>query len=106
VAAFALPDTDFFWQATPEPLPVERGDYRIAIPATGWTVVGQQATGTITIETGCAGAPGLVGYALVDRWRGAFARLPHRPKNTEAKYQRAHYESTAPYGLRIDKHLP
>jgi hypothetical protein len=106
VAAFALPDSSPFWQAAPEPLPVERSDYRIAVPATGWTVLGRKASRTITIETGCAGLPALAGYALADRWRGAFARLPHRPKNTEAKYHRARYESTAPYGLDPDPPLP
>lgn len=102
VAAFAHADSHAFWQASPEPLPVERGDFRITIPATGWTVVGCQATATITIETGCVSSPALQGYPLADRLRGAFSRLPHRPKNTEAKYLRARYDSTSPYGLDLD----
>jgi hypothetical protein len=102
VAAFARPDDDDFWQAAPERLPVERGDYRITIPATGWTVIGRQETAAITIDTGCSGEPALQDFSRIDRWRGAFARLPHRPKNTEAKYMRSRYESSAPFGLDLE----
>lgn len=101
VAAFALPDDTPFWRQPPQLLPVERGDYSITIPATGWTVSGRQSTATITVCTGCSGEPALEDFSLRDRWRGLFSRLPHRPKNTAAKYRRARYDSNAPYGLDL-----
>lgn len=99
VAAFALPDEDAFWQSRPTPLPVERSDYRLHLHVPGWTLVGRQANHSIRIETGHPDAPALEPYTLSNRIAGAFARLPHRPKNIPAKYHRAHYDSTAPYGL-------
>lgn len=102
VVACARPDTDAFWQGKREPLPVELGDYSIPIPATGWTVAGRQSSGTITIETGCATEPPLKGFSRADCLYGVFLRLPHRPKKTEAKYLRARYASTSPYGLDIE----
>lgn len=99
VVAFALPDDHAFWQAAPEPLPVERDDYRLAVAAPGWTLAGESATGRIRIETGHPGEPALEPYTLTGRIAGMFARLPHRPKNVPAKYHRAHYDSISPYGL-------
>jgi hypothetical protein len=99
VAAFALPDRHAFWQGPTQPLPVEQGDYRVTIPATGWTVIGEQSTATITVETGCEGEPELDAFTPANRCRGLLSRLPHRPKNIAAKYLRARYPSTAPYGL-------
>jgi hypothetical protein len=101
VAALALPDGTPFWKEPTQPLPVERGNYSITIPATGWTVSGSQSTGTITISTGRVGDPPLEVYSLLDRLRGLFSRLPHRPKNLAAKYGRASYDSNAPYGLDL-----
>lgn len=99
VAAFALPDDGAFWEATPAPLPIERNDYRIAIAPPGWTLVGERTSGRICIETGRTEEPELEAYTLFARIIGAFARLPHRPKNVAAKYHRARYDSSSPYGL-------
>lgn len=99
VAAFALPDSDTFWQAEPTPLPVERGDYRLPVGPTGWTVVGDHATRSVAIETGSTRSPSLEGYARADRLLDFFRRKPRRPKNTRAKYYRSRYDSTSPYGL-------
>jgi hypothetical protein len=99
VPALALPDHHPFWQAVPEPLPVERGDYRIAIEPLGWTVTGERATGVIAIETGFEGLPALEAFGILDRLRGAFSERPHRPKNIDAKYRRARYDTASPYGV-------
>lgn len=100
VAAFALPEEHALWQAEPTPLPVERGDYRIPIAVLGWTVAGDRASGAITVETGQSGDPPLQDAGAFDRLRGLFTRLPRRPKNTAAKYERSSYDSRSPYGLR------
>jgi hypothetical protein len=99
VAAFAVPDRDAFWQAEPAPLPVEKGDYRLPVGPTGWTVVGDHATGSVAIETGATASPSLEGSARADRLLDPFRRKPRRPKNIQAKYYRRRYDSTSPYGL-------
>lgn len=104
VAAFALRDEHSFWQAQPEPLPVEQSDYRVAIGPTGWTACGDRATGVVTIETGSAAMPCLKRQKLADRLLGTFSKAPRRPKNTEAKYHRARYASNDPYGLGNNQH--
>lgn len=101
VAAFALPDSDAFWQAEPKPLPVEKGDYRVSIGPPGWSVTGDHATGTVTIETSSTASPTLEGYRLVDRLLDPLRRKPRRPKNIQAKYHRSRYDSTSPYGLGV-----
>jgi hypothetical protein len=99
VAAFALPDDHAFWLGKPEPLPVERADYRVPVQVPGWTLMGNHASGRIGIETGHRDDPPLEAYTLRDRLAGVFSKQPHRPKNIQAKYHRACYESTSPYGL-------
>jgi hypothetical protein len=97
VAAFTLPDEHIFWRARPEPLPVEKGDYRIAIKSTGWDIVGDRASGVVTIETRHTTNPALEPVSLTDRLLDPFSRQPRRPNNIPAKYNRARYVSTSPY---------
>ncbi|WP_142847813.1 DUF2264 domain-containing protein [Telmatospirillum sp. J64-1] len=48
--AFLNPPQSAFWQAPPEPLPIERGSFRLALPSPGWIVVGDAADGDIRIQ--------------------------------------------------------
>lgn len=98
VAAFALPDEHAFWRAAPQPLPVEISDYRIVIGPPQWTVVGEHSSGRISILTGAGDDPTLQDPALRDRVAEFFSGKPRRPKNIAAKYHRARYESSDPYG--------
>jgi hypothetical protein len=102
VAAFALPDDHTFWGAKPEPLPVEQGDYRIPVGPTGWTVVGDHATGSVIIETGNSDDPALQPTSPVNLILDFFRHKPCRTKNTAAKYYRARYDSRVPYGIEED----
>jgi hypothetical protein len=97
VAAFILPDTHPFWQVRPERLPVEISDYRLPVGPTGWTIVGDRASGVVTLETGQSGDAPLVGIGVLDRLLSPFFRVPRRPTNICAKYHRARYLSTSPY---------
>jgi hypothetical protein len=97
VAAFALPDNSDFWQSPPEPLPVELGDYRIEVAPPGWTIVGNQASGTVTLLTGHKGFPPLAAMSQGEKLLGLFFEKPPRPKNIPAKYCREKYVSTSPY---------
>lgn len=99
IPALALPDDANFWLAQPAPLPVEERDYRIGLDPPGWTVQGDTATLTITLETGQSGAPPLEEPPLGDRIIELLACKPRRPDNVAAKYLRARYDSAAPYGI-------
>jgi hypothetical protein len=98
VAAFALPAAHPFWSGPAGPLPVEQGDYRVAVGPTGWTVCGSRASGEVAIETGRAGRPALQPVRLAERLFAPFFLKPCRPKNLQAKYHRARYASGAPLG--------
>jgi hypothetical protein len=104
VAAFFLDDDTPFWRSAGEPLPVERGDFAVRIPATGWTVHGVQRTGEIRIETGSGAtseAPVLRSYPFHRRILDRLLRRAGRPDNLEAKYGRGVYSNLQPFcGLR------
>lgn len=100
VAAFYVSDQSAFWMSSGDPLPVERSDFRIAVPSTGWTLSGDRASGDVVLHLGgarTASAPALESYPvhrrLVDRLLGR----ARRPSNTAAKYQGGQYGSKAPF---------
>jgi hypothetical protein len=100
IPAFYLPDTKDFWTSAGEPLPVERGDYRVLVPAVGWTIVGDRKSRSITIEK-----PGalprhrtrLAGYGPLRRVLALLYPSPHRPDNYGAKYGKDTYSSSNPF---------
>jgi hypothetical protein len=101
VAAFALPDEASFWQVTPEPLPVEKGSYRIQIKPVGWTILGNKekrsisvlmSTNTMTMQTAKLETTG-----LIDRSIEYVTGTAHRPENYQAKYGLSEYSSDKPY---------
>ncbi|HRF47411.1 MAG TPA: DUF2264 domain-containing protein [Anaerolineales bacterium] len=47
--ALTFDEGDAFWTAPEGPLPVERGDYEIVLPAPGFVVSGRQATGQVLL---------------------------------------------------------
>jgi hypothetical protein len=46
-ALWSLPDSDPFWSAEEQPLPVERGDFVKVFAQPGWVVTGTQSTGAV-----------------------------------------------------------
>jgi hypothetical protein len=100
VAAFALPADSPFWRSAGEPLPVERGDFLLTVPAPGWTLIGTASTGDIVIERRS-------GYEDVDdvlqpypAWRRSLDRLlrrARRPNNQLAKYELRRYSAARPF---------
>jgi hypothetical protein len=53
--ALTLDQEDPFWTALESPLPVERGDYELALPAPGFLVSGRSATGQVLLLNGRSG---------------------------------------------------
>ena len=100
VAAFSLPSDAALWQTTGEPLPVERGDFSLAIPAIGWHVVGDAAHGDVTIlidaNRGNA-AVHLQDYPWFRRISDAMLCRSRRPENEAAKYAAESYSSSQPF---------
>ena len=104
VAAFFLDDDTPFWRSAGEPLPVERGDFAVRVPAIGWSIHGVQRTGEVRIERQgrpAAEAPALRPYRLHRRLIDLLLCRAGRPDNLEAKYERGVYSSLQPFcGLR------
>jgi hypothetical protein len=100
VAAFARPGEDDFWQAAPEPLPVERQSFDLTFDGPGWRVRGNQRTGAISIEVLAnepGAAPSLERIRRIDLLKNLANGRPLRPKNLAAKYERRHYNSEPPF---------
>jgi len=99
VVAFYWPDGSAFWTAPAEPLPVERTDYRVPLPALGWTIVGSHADLDVRIERS-GGVPGPVpidDYPSMRRATDVIRGTPHRPDNRLSKYGLAVYSARAPF---------
>jgi hypothetical protein len=99
VLAFMMPpETDIFTRAS-APLPVELGDYRLDLPKLGWTVIGTQKTGNISIVIAQNAlrvvhpAP----YSGLAKLKEFILRHPARPENRETKYELHEYASLTPY---------
>lgn len=98
VAAFYLPAGSRFWRDAPEPLPVERVSYRVLIPETGWTAVGNRDTAAVAVEKrGSAGSIPLDEHTLLRRMAAAVLGRPLRPHNLAAKYGASIYSSATPF---------
>ncbi len=99
VAAFVQHDDGPFWRSRGAPLPVERENYSVRVPATGWTIHGSQADRTIMIELagGMGGEQSLEPYGIGRKLAG-LVRGPCRPANVAAKYDRRYYRSDRPLG--------
>lgn len=100
VAAFSLPAGAALWQTVGEPLPVERGDFSLDIPAIGWRVVGDAARGdvTILIDANRGNAlPRLQEYPWFRRISDAVLCRSRRPENDAAKYAAESYSSSVPF---------
>jgi hypothetical protein len=97
--AFMARESDEFWTAPSEPLPVEKSDYRIEFPKLDWTVTGNRASGEITIAIGQnrdrTVAP--ESYALLQRAMEWLGHSPIRPSNDALKYQLHEYSALRPF---------
>jgi hypothetical protein len=80
-ALWSLADDDPFWHATPEPLPVERGDVFAVYPEPGWILAGTRESGQIHRFT---------------------AHISHYPE----KYAKLAYSTAAPYNAGLGDGLP
>lgn len=103
VAAFRLPDAAPFWSGPPAPLPVEVADYRITVPATGWTITGRRDDGSITLDIPQSEThpARLEPYGFRRRLATLLAREPRRPENTHAKYGQRSYSSAHPFCVPV-----
>jgi hypothetical protein len=114
LALLAPPDAPF-WTEAEHPLPVEAGDFTLALPALDWVVTGDRQTGDIRIHQkgSLVGAPIVYPQIQPYSWPlrllawlappwGDFLgpyrlRGPFRPKNTAAKYEAPVYSALAPF---------
>ena len=79
--ALSFDADDPFWTAPEEPLPVERGDFDLALPAPGFAVSGRRATGQVLLLNSRSGqehdAPG---HNYTSKY-GKFVYSSHLPFN-------------------------
>jgi hypothetical protein len=79
--ALSFDANDPFWTAPEEPLPVERGDFDLALPAPGFAVSGRRATGQVLLLNSRSGqehdAPG---HNYTSKY-GKFVYSSHLPFN-------------------------
>lgn len=98
VLALAEPEAAPFWTDAPRPLPVEQGDYELALPGPGWRVTGRQASGEVVIHRlGEARPARFDGGGLALAWR-VLRRQPRRPPgNRDSRYFQASYSNLRPF---------
>jgi len=99
--AFLHGPQDEFWQAAPEPLPIEVGSYTLSLPKLRWQVAGNQVSGEITIEI-LDNEPGvreIEPYTWFNRMVEQTFQRPYRPRNDAAKYESRIYSSARPFPL-------
>jgi hypothetical protein len=108
VGAFYCEDNSALWAGIAQPLPVEIGDFRFSIAATGWTVSGTRANGDVVIETPRAvgiGDAQLRPYSPTRRILNVMLCRAGRPDNLDAKYRQTAYHSLQPFcGLSAENH--
>jgi hypothetical protein len=97
LAFMAKPDHPLWTQAE-QPLPVERGDYRMTFKRLGWTVTGSRKDLEITVSTRARGAKlsALKPHADGSRMLEFLLQRPCRPGNGEAKYGLSRYSAVRP----------
>ena len=72
---------DPFWTATEHPLPVERGDYELVLPAPGFVLSGRRATGQVLLLNSRSGQEyDVARYNYTPKY-GKFAYSTHFPFN-------------------------
>lgn len=79
--AFAFRRDDPFWTATEEPLPVERGDFELALPAPGFMLSGRRETGQVfLLNAGSGHSPENPRHHYISKY-GKLAYTTHFPFN-------------------------
>jgi hypothetical protein len=98
VLALMQPPDAAFWRVPEQPLPVERGDYRLVYGNLGWIVSGDHASGRVAIEipANAGNAPQVLPYSTWRRWLEPLFQRPFRPANEAVQYRRPVYSSDAP----------
>jgi hypothetical protein len=100
VVAFSLSEDSDFWRRPGAPLPVEKGDFVLEIPAIGWRVIGDSGKADVRIEPDAnAGrpTPRLEPVATKDRVLNSLLARGRRPSNLAAKYESQVYSSARPF---------
>jgi hypothetical protein len=101
VAALTFPKQSEFWSSPGDPLPVERESFRFAIEATGWRVVGDRDTGTVSVEILANEQSSrrvvVQNQRLYERYLELTFCRASRPPNDGAKYGLAVYSSARPF---------
>lgn len=99
IVAFALDRELGLFDTQRAPLPVEKGDYRVTDPTTGWTIAGTRSTGRIELAIAANASADDPVLAPYDRRRRLTERLlhaPRRPDNSAALYGRRSYATDRP----------
>lgn len=97
ISALYLDPSSSFWTQPEEPLPVEKSNYEMKVPATGWTIKGiEPATIIITNPSGASPVrlvtPEKRILQFYDRWAGT----SHRSEMHALKYGSREYRSDRP----------
>lgn len=106
IVAFSLPDGSDFWRGPASPLPVEKGDFVLEMPAIGWRVIGDSAKADVRIELEANAArpePRLEPVSAKDRVLNLLLGRGRRPSNLSAKYGRHVYSSVHPFCVDEDQ---
>lgn len=98
VAAYLLPPEHRFWRGPPEPLPVERGDFRLRLDGPGFTVTGEGGRVSLAFDRNADApeAPPLAPHGPWRRLAESLLRRPLRPDNYARKYGARQYRSDNP----------
>ena len=100
VAAYQFPADSDFWAGSPEPLPIETGDFDLIWRTPGFRVTGTQATANVRL-TRLAPPPRtepvLEPYTLLARAQDLLQGGIRRPGNFEVRYRRAYYDTRPPF---------
>ena len=100
VAAFYLPDNHTVWRDPPGLLPVERDNFRLELVQPPWTIIGDKASGNVTIynrRVELGDLPKVESVGALRRAKSAITGRIYRPVNHAAKYDRAVYDSAMPF---------
>jgi hypothetical protein len=100
VAAYQFPADSEFWTGPPERLPIEVGGYELVWNPPGFRVTGTQATADVRLTRLVPppdADPGLQPYTLRARAQDLLQGGISRPRNLEARYRRAYYDTRLPF---------
>lgn len=96
--ALSIPFDEPFWTDPELPLPVEQGDFRLAIPSIDWEILGFQGNREVIIRVGNNNQKQIpiANYTMLHWLAEKLLRKPFRPQNWATKYDMEYYTSRNP----------